>query len=42
MLFMLLLPLTAASRFEKYFYATGSIAQESEQDKIVLKLMVRF
>ena len=28
--------------FEKYFYAKNSIAKESEQDKIVLELMVRF
>lgn len=28
--------------FEKYFYAKKSIAKESEQDKIVLELMVRF
>lgn len=28
--------------FEKYFYPTGSIAKESEQDKIVLELMIRF
>ncbi|HIZ02339.1 MAG TPA: OprO/OprP family phosphate-selective porin [Candidatus Bacteroides merdipullorum] len=28
--------------FEKYFYPEGSIAKESEQDKIVLELMVRF
>lgn len=28
--------------FEKYFYARNSIAKESEQDKIVLELMVRF
>ncbi len=28
--------------YEKYFYSEGSIAQESEQDKIVLELMVRF
>ena len=28
--------------YEKYFYANSSIAKESEQDKIVLELMVRF
>lgn len=28
--------------YEKYFYPSGSIAKESEQDKIVLELMVRF
>lgn len=28
--------------YEKYFYAKNSIAKESEQDKIVLELMVRF
>lgn len=28
--------------YEKYFYAQHSIAKESEQDKIVLELMVRF
>lgn len=28
--------------FEKYFYPEGSIAKESEQDKVVLELMVRF
>ena len=28
--------------YEKYFYPEGSIAKESEQDKIVLELMVRF
>lgn len=28
--------------FEKYFYAGNSIAKESEQDKVVLELMVRF
>lgn len=28
--------------FEKYFYAKNSVAKESEQDKIVLELMVRF
>lgn len=28
--------------FEKYFYAKHSIAKESEQDKIVLELMIRF
>lgn len=28
--------------FEKYFYAKNSIAKESEQDKIVLELMIRF
>ena len=28
--------------FEKYFYASHSIAKESEQDKVVLELMVRF
>ena len=28
--------------FEKYFYAKHSIAKESEQDKVVLELMVRF
>lgn len=28
--------------YEKYFYAKHSIAKESEQDKIVLELMVRF
>lgn len=28
--------------YEKYFYPDGSIAKESEQDKIVLELMVRF
>jgi hypothetical protein len=28
--------------FEKYFYAKNSITKESEQDKIVLELMVRF
>lgn len=28
--------------YEKYFYPQGSIAKESEQDKIVLELMVRF
>lgn len=28
--------------FEKYFYATNSIAKESEQDKLVLELMIRF
>ncbi|MDR1003886.1 MAG: OprO/OprP family phosphate-selective porin [Prevotellaceae bacterium] len=28
--------------FEKYFYPQSSIAKESEQDKIVLELMVRF
>ena len=28
--------------FEKYFYPDGSIAKESEQDKVVLELMVRF
>ena len=28
--------------FEKYFYPKGSIAKESEQDKVVLELMVRF
>lgn len=27
---------------EKYFYAKNSIAKESEQDKVVLELMVRF
>ena len=28
--------------YEKYFYAKNSIAKESEQDKVVLELMVRF
>ena len=28
--------------YEKYFYTNSSIAKESEQDKIVLELMVRF
>ena len=28
--------------YENYFYANSSIAKESEQDKIVLELMVRF
>lgn len=28
--------------YEKYFYAKNSIAKESEQDKIVLELMIRF
>ena len=28
--------------YEKYFYPAGSIAKESEQDKVVLELMVRF
>ena len=28
--------------FEKYFYAKNSIAKESEQDKIVMELMIRF
>ena len=28
--------------YEKYFYANSSIAKESEQDKIVVELMVRF
>ena len=28
--------------YEKYFYPEGSIAKESEQDKVVLELMVRF
>lgn len=28
--------------FEKYFYPEGCIAKESEQDKVVLELMVRF
>ncbi len=28
--------------YEKYFYPEGSIAKESEQDKIVVELMVRF
>ena len=28
--------------FEKYFYPENSIAKESEQDKVVLELMVRF
>ncbi|MDY5238490.1 porin [Bacteroides helcogenes] len=28
--------------YEKYFYAQNSIAKESEQDKIVLELMIRF
>lgn len=28
--------------YEKYFYPSGSIAKESEQDKIVVELMVRF
>ena len=28
--------------YEKYFYPKGSIAKESEQDKIVVELMVRF
>ncbi len=28
--------------YEKYFYASNSIAKESEQDKIVLELMIRF
>ena len=28
--------------YEKYFYARNSIAKESEQDKIVLELMIRF
>lgn len=28
--------------FEKYFYPSGSIAKESEQDKVVLELMIRF
>lgn len=28
--------------YEKYFYAKHSIAKESEQDKVVLELMVRF
>lgn len=28
--------------FEKYFYAKHSVVKESEQDKIVLELMVRF
>ena len=28
--------------YEKYFYPTGSIAKESEQDKVVLELMIRF
>ncbi len=28
--------------YEKYFYPEGSIAKESEQDKVVLELMIRF
>lgn len=28
--------------YEKYFYAKNSIAKESEQDKVVLELMIRF
>lgn len=28
--------------YEKYFYASGAVAKESEQDKLVLELMVRF
>ena len=28
--------------YEKYFYPEGGVAKESEQDKIVLELMVRF
>lgn len=28
--------------YEKYFYPEGSIAKESEQDKIVVELMIRF
>ncbi|MDR0988457.1 MAG: OprO/OprP family phosphate-selective porin [Prevotellaceae bacterium] len=37
-------PFTADIRlnYEKYFYARGSIAKESEQDKVVVELMVRF
>ena len=28
--------------YEKYFYSSGNIPKESEQDKVVLELMVRF
>ena len=28
--------------YEKYFYPEGSIAKESEQDKVVVELMIRF
>lgn len=28
--------------YEKYWYADGGIAKESEQDKIVCELMIRF
>ncbi len=38
------LPLTTELRlnYEKYFYETGGIPDESERDKVVVELMVRF